>query len=159
MKFLVDESLSKLGRKLRILGLDTVVCGWQTFDSSLTERDIFLTTSKRFLERAIKSHLRCYLLKSSNWRSQLKSVFQRYSIRVEGLKPFSRCSVCNGELEEASSEDLCSVPEYVMLNNENLRKCKNCGRVYWKGSHVEHMRSLYRIVAETSGDKTEQSPF
>jgi uncharacterized protein with PIN domain len=52
----------------------------------------------------------------------------------------SRCTVCNAELESASSDDVADrVPPYVLRTQAEFRRCPSCGRVYWPGSHVEMM--------------------
>jgi hypothetical protein len=146
MKFLVEDSLTKLAKKLRFLGFDTEICSRNEIEGAVSNRDVFLTKSRKALEIAMRFRIRCYLIKSENWKSQLKSVVHRFRISHKDIDVLSRCSKCNGELEIASLEDLCGVPDYILLTKENFSKCKNCGHIYWKGSHVEHMRMIIEIV-------------
>jgi len=50
-----------------------------------------------------------------------------------------RCVACNGKLYEVSDraevQDL--VPDYVYHNFESFMRCKDCGKVYWEGSHYK----------------------
>ena len=51
-------------------------------------------------------------------------------------EPFTRCPECNGalaELPHAAARDL--VPPYVWHTQSQFRRCPDCGRVYWKGTH------------------------
>ena len=51
-------------------------------------------------------------------------------------KPFTRCPECNGLLApvaHADARDL--VPPYVWHTQQEFRRCAECGRVYWKGTH------------------------
>lgn len=55
--------------------------------------------------------------------------------------PFSRCTECNTALQrrhpfEASGE----VPGRVLRAGKDLSYCPTCGKWYWEGSHVAHVR-------------------
>jgi hypothetical protein len=52
----------------------------------------------------------------------------------------SRCSVCNVVLEDVSADEVADrVPPYVLETHTEFRHCPGCDRVYWSGSHVQHM--------------------
>ncbi|MBN2220063.1 MAG: hypothetical protein JW697_07300 [Kosmotogaceae bacterium] len=156
MRFLVEDPLTKLARKLRLMGFDTEICSRNDIRKSIENRDVFLTKSKKAMEIASKFGIRPYLIKSENWRSQLKSVIQRFQIDLDDVHFLCRCSKCNGLLEEASPGDAAMVPEYVALTAEKLYKCNRCGQLYWNGSHVEHMKWMNGIVGK-SGDNAEEN--
>ena len=60
------------------------------------------------------------------------------------IRPYTRCMQCNGELEPIGrAEAARSVPLQVFLVYREFKRCSQCGRVYWPGSHV---RRLDRIV-------------
>jgi hypothetical protein len=51
-------------------------------------------------------------------------------------QPFTRCAECNGALADLAREaarDL--VPPYVWSTQTEFRRCPDCDRVYWKGTH------------------------
>jgi len=51
-------------------------------------------------------------------------------------QPFTRCPECNAalaDLPHAAAVDL--VPPYVWRTQTQFRRCPDCGRVYWKGTH------------------------
>jgi len=131
--------LGKLARKLRLLGFDTF------YESDVDEnrilylsRDrILLTRDKKLYERARKLGIEAFYLKSDKWRSQLRAIAKIYPL-VSEAKPFTRCSICNVELVKAEDEEVAGrVPEYVYKTVDEFRKCPKCGRIYWKGTHVE----------------------
>lgn len=146
MKFLVEDSMTRLAKKLRLLGFDAQICNRENFNELVAGRDVFLSKSKHLIERAIKTGIECYFLKSNSWKAQLKSVFQRYRLKIEAGAPFSRCSICNGELEKMNGVEIDSVPEYTALTHEEFFKCNHCGKIYWRGSHTAHMKTLLKIV-------------
>ncbi len=50
--------------------------------------------------------------------------------------PFTRCIECNAalaDLPHAAAAAL--VPPYVWHTQTHFRRCPDCGRVYWKGTH------------------------
>jgi uncharacterized protein with PIN domain len=51
-------------------------------------------------------------------------------------QPFTRCPECNGllaDLPHDEARDL--VPPYVWHTQPAFRRCPDCGRVYWRGTH------------------------
>jgi uncharacterized protein with PIN domain len=73
---------------------------------------------------------------------QLKEVFIRYDLK-RNLNPFTRCMICNGEVVCVRKEEIESTlqPRTRSYYNE-FRKCYNCGKIYWEGSHYEKMKSF-----------------
>jgi hypothetical protein len=61
--------------------------------------------------------------------------------------PFHRCLSCNGTIERIDSRDAVeAVPAKVAAWCNEFYRCGRCGKVYWKGSHVEKMlRVIDRI--------------
>lgn len=130
--------LGKLAKKLRILGFDTLYYNEIEEDDILKlSKDRILFTRDKLLERkAKKQGIEVFYIKSDKWRSQLKAVNNRFSIE-KYAKPFTRCSECNGELVHMDKEKVKGeVPEYVYKTVDDFKVCKNCGKVYWKGSHI-----------------------
>jgi uncharacterized protein with PIN domain len=59
---------------------------------------------------------------------------------IDEVRPFSRCSLCNAELFQIPREAvLGAVPDYVFETASDFRKCPECARVYWPGSHRQKM--------------------
>lgn len=152
MRFFADRMLGKLAKKLRILGFDTLYFNdieEKTILELLHEEERVLLTRDRSLHsRALKAGLDSYLLKSDHWNSQLRSVIQRFRLTGDDFHLFYRCSECNDELEEADASSVSGqVPDFVLYTNDNFMRCPGCGRIYWKGTHLEKiMKSLQGII-------------
>ena len=139
MKFVADRMLGKLARKLRLLGYDTLYYSEISEDELLAKSHdrILLTRDKILYRRAKKLGYEVFYLKSDSWRSQLRALAEVYPI-VRNAKPFTRCSVCNSELASIDRESVRDrVPEYVYKSTDEFKICTGCGRIYWKGTHVE----------------------
>ncbi len=136
--FLCDDTIGKLMKKLRLLGFDAKL--WEGKPES---GRIFLTRSrKRWEDYPGES----FLIFSNDWKTQIKELEARYSISKE-IKPFIRCVECNSILVDASPEEVKEyVPERVFLSTDHFKKCPNCGRVYWMGTHVERIINDFKEV-------------
>ena len=141
-KFVLDVHLGKLAKAMRLLGLDTVMDNHFTDNMiaqlSEAENRITLTRDIGLLKhKAIKSG---YWIRSQHWEEQLAEVINRYSSLKRKFKPFSRCTICNGMIENVPKETVQHQlpPESKQLFNEFFQ-CTNCKKVYWKGSHYDRM--------------------
>ena len=57
----------------------------------------------------------------------------------------SRCLICNNIVEEISKKNVKKiVPKRVFENNKKFWYCKNCDKIYWKGSHFENMIQKFK---------------
>lgn len=140
IRLLADGMLGRLARWLRLLGYDTVYEN-HADDLELARRaraeGRILLTRDRAL--AARRGLRALLIESEDVQEQVRQV-------VETLGPppnpaLSRCSVCNTPLEPAAPQQVADrVPPYVLQTQERFGICPECGRVYWAGTHLEHMR-------------------
>jgi len=142
MKFIADAMLGRLARWLRFLGFDTLYSPDIT-DSKLImlarEQDRFiLTRDTRLIKvRGLKDYL---LIKANNSFSQLLEVID--ALKLKQFHPLSRCVKCNGQLsgilDKAEIKDL--VPEYIFLNFSVFLRCRDCGKVYWEGTHPRRFK-------------------
>jgi uncharacterized protein len=143
-RLFVDAMLGRLARWLRRMGYDTAY--WRDgSDTALIRQaraeERWIVTGDRQL--AGRRGIRAVLITSDSVDEQMaevKAVLQR--VAPGKPEPFSRCSECNGALEELPGEaarDL--VPPYVWHTQPSFRRCPDCGRVYWKGTHWPGMRA------------------
>jgi uncharacterized protein with PIN domain len=133
----VDVNLGKLAQKLRLLGFDTLFRNDfeddEIIDLSLEEKRIILTRDKGILKQNAVTH--GYFIRNDDPKKQLTEVIERFQLQ-SSFRPFSRCSNCNGELEEVAKSKLKTILPNDTLNYYNeFWNCTGCGKIYWEGSH------------------------
>jgi uncharacterized protein len=143
IRFVVDVNLGKLAQKLRLLGFDTLFRNDFEDDEiigiSLKEKRIILTRDKGILKQNAVTH--GYWIRNDDPKKQLTEVIERFHLQ-NAFRPFSRCSNCNGELEEVSGSELTSLlPEDTLSYYSEFWKCKGCGKIYWEGSHFKKIQN------------------
>lgn len=141
-RFVLDAHLGKLALYLRMLGFDTLYRNDYADEElarvSSEEHRILLTRDLGLLKRSIVTH--GYHVREDDPERQVVEVVRRFDLA--GLaQPFGRCLRCNGELEavEKAAVEHRLEPK-TRLYYDEFRACRSCGRLYWKGSHHDHMR-------------------
>jgi uncharacterized protein with PIN domain len=142
LKLLTDGMLGRLTRWLRVLGYDTAYAP-DTDDRELLRRaraeDRVLLTADHAL--AAQRGARTLLIEAQSLADQLRQVHAEL-----GPPPgteFSRCVACNGELVPVDKSTLADrVPPYVRATQQEFRRCPDCGRIYWPGTHVKQMKTV-----------------
>jgi uncharacterized protein with PIN domain len=141
-RFVLDVHLGKLAAYLRMMGFDTVYRN--CFDDPelvriAVEQDrALLTRDRGLLKHAALT--RGYWLRATDSRRQLEEVIRRFALAGR-TRPFTRCMACNGVLEEVGrAEAAAKVPTRVAAEFQEFRGCRECGRIYWRGSHYRRMR-------------------
>ncbi|UCF93982.1 MAG: hypothetical protein JSW39_07425, partial [Desulfobacterales bacterium] len=130
---------------LRLLGFDTLyepAVSKANFIQSLGQGRIVLTRTRRFAVKYAAADV--IYIKSNHLSDQLRQVIQELGIQRADIKPFSRCIRCNIPIVETAKDSLRGVvPDYIWETHQTFRRCSQCGKIYWPGSHAE--RSLERI--------------
>jgi len=135
MRFLLDRTLGKLAKWLRILGFDAVV------DAGGSEREMRLRCRKEgriLLTRRRGPDLPLVIrIRSDRARNQLQELTELHELHlVDSERLLSLCTVCNAPVKEISREQVEGrVPEYVFQTQEQFHTCPACGRIYWHGTH------------------------
>ena len=147
LKLLTDGMLGRLTRWLRALGYDTVYAP-DTDDNELLRRareeDRVLLTADHAL--AMRRGARTLLIETQDLAGQLRRV--RAALGPPPDAEFSRCMACNGKLTLVDKTTLADhVPPYILATQQEFRRCPDCGRIYWPGTHVERMK---RIINDPS---------
>lgn len=146
VRFLVDRTAGKLARWLRILGLDAdyiATCDMPPIVKLARQSGrIVITRNRRLIERLGEG----ILLESDTVEEQVRQVVR--AVGREKISLFSRCSVCNVELQQVEKDTVKGrIPEYVYENHDEFAICPSCGRYYWKGTHWERMKEdIEKIV-------------
>ena len=148
-RFVLDVHLGKLAAYLRMLGFDVFYRNCLTDPQlarvSAEEQRILLTRDRGLLKHGEVIY-GCWLRETGS-RAQTAEVLRRFDLAGE-LRPFTRCMACNGCLEMVDKEHArSSIPPRVAERYEEFRRCPECGRVYWKGTHYQRME---RWIAELS---------
>lgn len=162
--FLADAMLGSIARKLRIFGFDTIYIAQAHDDDEILrigiEQDrVILTADKELFKRIVKVGARGVLV--SGGASELEDlvhILTKNGITSVGMNGVgSRCSVCNGPLEERTSDQMkneegnnnnddvvVGVPDKVIACHNQFFQCTACGKIYWEGSHLKRIRALVR---------------
>ncbi len=145
-RFVVDVNLGKLARRLRMLGFDTAYDNClgdrEIVELSATERRIILTRDRRLLFRKAVTH--GFWVRSDDPDTQLREVITRLDLGALA-RPLRRCLECNGRIERVDREQVWdSLEPLTRRFYSEFYRCSNCRKVYWEGSHVEHMTEVIR---------------
>lgn len=155
MKFIADCMLGKLAKWLKLLGLDTVYMRSAEDNElvriALREDRILLTRDNELSGRKMVRD-RALFIESDNTWGQLRQVLSRFEIEPTEEMLFTRCTVCNEPIEEVSKLSVKSdVPEYVYKTQEHFKLCPSCRRIYWRGTHIEHILDALSQQKTTDG--------
>jgi uncharacterized protein with PIN domain len=119
---------------------------------------VILTADKELFKRIVKVGARGVLV--SGGASELEDlayILTNNGITSVGMNGISsRCSVCNGPMEEKTSDQLKNhernnddvdyvvVPDRVIACYNQFFQCTTCGKIYWEGGHLKRIRALIR---------------
>jgi uncharacterized protein len=153
-RFVLDVHLGRLTRHLRLLGFDSL---WDhdaddvtLVKVSLGERRTLLTRDRGILKRAQLTH--AYYVREQVPRRQVVEVLRRFDL-FGAVTPFGRCLECNGMVVDVDKAEVNDVlPPRTRRDFDAFRRCRGCGRVYWRGSHYDRLQALVDdILAEGGG--------
>jgi len=141
MQFIADVMLGKLARWLRILGYDVAYSNKFSDDAivrtALSENRVILTRDVQLARR--KTVRKALLIESQTLDDQIREVVREF--RLPPPKPLTRCIQCNLLLTSIDKNEIFnSVPPFVYLAHDRFAICPNCHRVYWAGTHSDHIR-------------------
>lgn len=152
VRFVLDAHLGKLAAYLRALGFDSV---YQTDYKdevlaciSAEQQRVLLTRDRGLLKRGIVTY--GYLVRETRPHHQLVEVVRRFSL-FNAIAAFRRCLHCNSLLNRVPKELIFErlLPETRRLYEE-FTLCPGCDRIYWKGSHYEHMKRVIDSISPMS---------
>ena len=157
--FLADAMLGNVARKLRIFGFDTLYISHAQDDEILKvgieQNRVILTADKELFKRIVKASARGVLVSGAGGIEDIVHILAKngvMSVNLDGIS--SRCSACNGLLEERTPDQVKSgVPEKVAECHSEFYQCATCSKVYWEGGHLRRIRALARSVDGRLGGK------
>jgi uncharacterized protein with PIN domain len=151
LKLLTDGMLGRLTRWLRALGYDTIYAP-DTDDNELLRRAraegrVLLTADHAL---AARRGARTLLIEAQDLADQLRQV--RAALGPPPDAEFSRCVACNGKLAPVDKTTLADrVPPHVLATRQEFRRCPDCDRIYWPGTHIERMKDVIRAQKILAG--------
>jgi len=150
MRFICDEMFGSLARWMRIIGQDTLYLR-DVDDDEIIEvasaEGRFLLTRDKDLHRRYPYSL---YIDENDLERQLSKVIVSLGLSVDCEK--GRCTLCNGELQSVEKEDVeGSVPDFTLRNHDVFYRCRDCGKIYWKGTHWEKIRNGLDTIGENNG--------
>ena len=143
-RFSADAMLGRLARWLRLLGFDC------TYDPKITDEEIVrhaVLDSRTILtrDRSLPEEWwipDIYVVREEEVRKQLLEVIERFDLS-SCIRVFTRCNGCNRALNRVTRLDVSGrVPPRVLKLHDVFSECRDCGRVYWEGTHTARIRAL-----------------
>jgi len=146
IRFVLDVHLGKLASYLRMAGFDSLYSNSasdkELADRSSLESRILLTFDRELLKR--KNVVYGYSVRSRDPEEQLTEVLNHFGL-LNSLRPFSRCMICNGVLENVPKAQVYPLlPAKVREYPDEFKQCQGCGRIYWKGTHFVRMNKFLK---------------
>ncbi len=148
VKFIADINVIRLGKLMIMLGFDV---SWsQHFsdpaiaDMAEQEQRIVLTRDTRLLKRTRIVYAR--RVRENRPYRQLTEVLSFFGLK-DRCRFFSRCSLCNEVLVAVEKKDVFDLLEpKTRKYYDRFFQCQNCTKVYWKGSHHDHLRQRFKAL-------------
>jgi uncharacterized protein with PIN domain len=143
LRFLLDVHLGTLARRLRLLGVDTAYESTDIGDPALAARSaaeqrVMLSRDRGLLRRR-ELWAGAYVY-STRPDDQLRDVLDRFDPE---LRPWTRCTACNGLLREATKDEVADQLEHgTQRTYDVFAQCGDCGRAYWKGAHHDQLEAI-----------------
>jgi uncharacterized protein with PIN domain len=156
IRFAADGMLQSLATWLRLLGYDCLagkeLFGRQLLEQAAAENRVFLTRNSHLADNLPHQLLeRCQIaiVASERLPDQLREVVTRFSLHTDEYV-FTRCTECNVPLRRVDrAEALGQVPPHVAESETGFWRCPQCGKTFWRGSHVrDSLQRLERWLAD-----------
>ncbi|MHA2248445.1 MAG: Mut7-C RNAse domain-containing protein [Candidatus Hodarchaeales archaeon] len=162
LRFLVDAMLVKLGKFMRIFGLDTKFADNSIPDDMVMNRAlktdrILITMDKSLYARMLKQTKKVIFINTKSLDTQLVRIFTKSRIKFPSkdidnpLSYNSRCSRCNTILHAIPKKNIKEkIPEQSYAAFDHFWICPNeeCEKIYWRGSHWERIRERFKVVRD-----------
>jgi len=148
-RFILDAHLGKLAAYLRLLGFDTMYSNHMD-DVDLAfiaakEGRILLSRDRGLLKRKIVTF--GGYVQNTDPPKQIMEIYHRFHL-AEYAMPFTRCTVCNGILNEVSIDEVVDkLPEKTSEYIDQCWHCQDCHKLYWKGSHFIGIKKIFAEIS------------
>jgi uncharacterized protein with PIN domain len=144
-RLLLDVMLGKLAVYLRLCGYDAAYAGDRGIEADDRILDIATEESRTLLTRDVSlagQAEQSILLTKRNVEDQLDEL-RAAGVKLTVAETPKRCGRCNGPLVAVEASE--STPEYAPNPAEtDCWRCRDCGQLFWKGSHWKRMKETLR---------------
>jgi uncharacterized protein with PIN domain len=149
IRFVVDGHLGRLAAYLRMLGFDT----WyergaddpQLAAVASVEVRVLLTRDVGLLKRREVQF--GYCVRSQKPHEQLREVARRFDLQPH-FTPFQRCMDCNAPLDPVAKDEVSHLlPPHTRETKTEFSRCRDCRKIFWRGSHHARMLSWIEDLA------------
>lgn len=147
-RFIADCNVGRLARWLRALGYDASfhahIEDAELVREAAAEDRVLLTRDRDLLKRRViqSGPVRAIHILHDDVTAQLRQVVAELGLDIE--QSLTRCIECNAELEPRQAALVAErVPLYVRSTQARYSECPCCGRIYWAGTHWQHMREVF----------------
>jgi uncharacterized protein with PIN domain len=135
--------LGKLAKELRMLGYDTIYYqgenAYPLIKWAREEGRVILTRNTKLIPKRPEDNI--IRVMEDKPPLQLRELIQKKVISLNEKNFFSRCLLCNILLVEIPREEAeGKVPDFIFYQQKEFFRCPQCLRIYWKGSHQDHMQ-------------------
>lgn len=161
LRFILDNHLGKLATYLRVLGVDTLYENYyqdkELAEISHCENRILLTRDRALLKRAMVRY--GYCIRNLLPQKQIIEVIQRFDLQ-RSIQPFHRCLRCNHPLQPVGKEQI--IDRLEPLTRQFFNEffiCPACDKIYWQGSHYEHMLGLLEKFQSSFQQEKDNNQF
>jgi len=147
--FLVDHMLLRLGRWLRMAGMDVENPGDED-DRGLMVRArkggrTLITRDRGLYQACSKDGQDCLLIRSSRLDGQLQEMVKA-GLHLKHRRV--RCTICNGLLvQDDSSVESLKASDEQPTDSKAAWRCVACGQIYWEGSHWRGIAERFERLA------------
>jgi uncharacterized protein len=147
MIFFCDVTLGRLAKYLRILGLDTVnLQGPEDFRTVTGSKADFCVFTRHHV---VETEGNIVAVRSNSVKEQIQEILPLLRPHLDPNRIMTRCLLCNSVLENVDRTSVEQfVPEFIFHSHQQFRKCPDCMRIFWAGSHVERMKGWLDYILD-----------
>ena len=146
--FVVDAMLGNLAKKLRVLGYDakyfSSIEDEKLVSIAKNEKRIILTKDELLSRSARNQGITAILIRGNDEFEQIRQINMEIKLGKFVIDTnLSRCTICNGKLQPVEKYKIINkVPEGVLQREEEFWMCKECKKIYWKGTHFYKLQEF-----------------
>ena len=146
--FVVDAMLGNLAKKLRVLGYDAKyfrsIEDEKLISIARNEKRIILTKDELLSRSAHNQGITAILIRGNDEFEQIRQIKTEIKLGKFVIDTnLSRCTMCNGKLQPVEKYRIINkVPDGVLEIEEKFWMCKECKKIYWKGTHFDKLQEF-----------------